>query len=205
MLRSVAAKAAWVGRSASMVFGLALVLALVVGVGTMALAAVPGDPFRLGQTNTINNAFTRLVGSNAGDAMLKVDNDSSAASSRALDLRVEAGKAPLNVNSDAGKATNLDADKLDGLSADDFISEDKIYTVVEGEVGSGGGAEVTVFADCDSGDRVLGGGGGGAFAPDILRLSDPNGQGWRVFAQDNAAGSNINAKAICADFPPLRP
>ena len=111
----------------------------------------------------------------------------------------------MNVNSDAGKATNLDADKLDGLSADDFISGDKTYTVVEGEVGSGGGAEVTVFADCDSGDRVLGGGGGGAFTPDILRLSDPTGQGWRVFAQDNAADSNINAKAICADFPPLRP
>lgn len=99
---------------------------------------------------------------------------------------------------------DLNADQLDGKSADEFISEDKIYTVVEGEVGAGGGAEVTVFADCDSGDKLLGGGGGGAFVPDILRLSDPNGQGWRVFAQDNAAGSNISAKAICADFPPLR-
>jgi hypothetical protein len=50
--------------------------------------------------------------------MLKVDNDSSAAGSRALDLRVEPGKEPINVNADAGKATNLDADELDGKGAD---------------------------------------------------------------------------------------
>jgi hypothetical protein len=48
MLRTTASKVAWVGRTASMVFGLALVLALVLGVATMALAAVPGDPFKLG-------------------------------------------------------------------------------------------------------------------------------------------------------------
>jgi hypothetical protein len=44
MLRTVASKVAWVGRTASMVFGLALVLALVLGIATMALAAVPGAP-----------------------------------------------------------------------------------------------------------------------------------------------------------------
>jgi hypothetical protein len=39
MLRSVAAKVAWVGRTAAMVFGLALVLALLFGLASMALAA----------------------------------------------------------------------------------------------------------------------------------------------------------------------
>jgi hypothetical protein len=34
-----------------MVFGLALVLALVVGVGIRALAAVSGDPLKLGQAH----------------------------------------------------------------------------------------------------------------------------------------------------------
>ena len=37
MIRSAASKVAWVGRTASMVFGLALVLALVLGVASMAL------------------------------------------------------------------------------------------------------------------------------------------------------------------------
>jgi len=46
--------------------------------------------------------------------VLKVDNDSSDASSRALDLRVEPGKVSINMNSDAGKATNLDADEVPG-------------------------------------------------------------------------------------------
>jgi len=39
VLRNVASKVAWVGRTASMVFGLALVLALLFGVATMALGA----------------------------------------------------------------------------------------------------------------------------------------------------------------------
>jgi hypothetical protein len=38
MLRKVASKVAWVGRTASMVFGLALVLALVFGALSVALA-----------------------------------------------------------------------------------------------------------------------------------------------------------------------
>jgi hypothetical protein len=38
-LRSMASKVAWVGRTASMVFGLALVLALIFGVTSVALSA----------------------------------------------------------------------------------------------------------------------------------------------------------------------
>ncbi len=61
MFRGVVSKIAWVGRTASMVFGLALVLALILGIATMALAAMPGDPFKLGQVNTIDRA-SRLAG-----------------------------------------------------------------------------------------------------------------------------------------------
>jgi FlaG/FlaF family flagellin (archaellin) len=114
MLRTTASKVAWVGRTASMVFGLALVLALVLGVATMALAAVPGDPFKLGQVNTIN-AITQLVGSRDG-SLLRVDNNSSGAGAHALNLEVNADKFPLKVNATAGKATNLNADKVDGQS-----------------------------------------------------------------------------------------
>jgi hypothetical protein len=45
MLRTAASKVAWAGRTASMVFGLALVLALLFGVASMALGA-NGQPER---------------------------------------------------------------------------------------------------------------------------------------------------------------
>ena len=54
--------------------GLAVMLAATLGVATTALAAVPGDPLKLGQLNSIN-ALTRLAGSNAG-AIFVVDNNS---------------------------------------------------------------------------------------------------------------------------------
>jgi len=119
MLRATLSKAIWVGRGAAAVFGLALVLALLLGVATMALAAVPGDPFRLGQTNGIDKMST-LVGDVAG-TMLKVDNGSTAAGATALDLRVEPGKAPMKVNSD-GQVTNLNADKVGGKEASEFYA-----------------------------------------------------------------------------------
>ena len=37
-----------------------------------------------------------------------------------MDLRVEPGKPPLTVNADAGKASNLDADELDGLDSSEL-------------------------------------------------------------------------------------
>jgi hypothetical protein len=120
MIRSAASKVIWVGRTAATVFGLALVLALVLGVATMALAAVPGDPFRLGKLNAID-AVSRLKGS-VGGPMLLLDNDSQEARATALKLQVEEGKAPLKVNALAGKARNLNADKLDGKSEADFYA-----------------------------------------------------------------------------------
>jgi hypothetical protein len=166
----------------------------------MALAAVPGDPFKLGRTNTIDQMST-LVGSASG-TLLRINNSGSGP---ALDLRVEEGVAPMNVNS-ATRVDAFNADQLDGQSASDFISEDKTYTTSAFEVGTGGGVDVEVSADCDSGDRILGGGGGiPAPSPDPLRVSEPfGGDGWRVIAQDNANGSGVFARAICADFPPLR-
>lgn len=102
------------------------------------LAAVPGDPLRLGVTNTIN-ALTTVTG-NVANRVLAVTNTNTGTSAvaisaetrsntapairatnsgstggPALALSVRAGKAPIVVNSAAGKATNLNADKLDGL------------------------------------------------------------------------------------------
>ena len=81
---SVLSKVMWVGRATIFLVGLAVILAL--GVASMAFAAATGDPLRLGQVNRINDALTTLIGSNSG-AMMAIDNDSTAAAARALDLR----------------------------------------------------------------------------------------------------------------------
>jgi len=98
--------------------GLAVMLALVLGVATTALAVVPGDPFRLGQTNGID-AMSTLVGNVAG-TMLRVDNNSTGAGATALDLRVEEGKPPMKVNS-ATRVALLNADKVDGKDSAQFF------------------------------------------------------------------------------------
>jgi hypothetical protein len=123
MLRSVASKVAWVGRTASMVFGLALVLALIIGVASMALAA-NGNPLRLGQNN-VATLLTKLTGNVNGSAM-QVVNNNAGTNDTALDLSVQSGEAPMKVNSRA-KVANLNADRLDGK---DFASFDA-QTVIE--------------------------------------------------------------------------
>jgi hypothetical protein len=64
-----------------------------------------------------------------------------------------------------------------------------------------------VFAsvDCDSGDKLLGG-GGQALSPteDDTTASLPfiEGQGWDYQIQDNGDSSFVDAFVLCADFPP---
>lgn len=97
-----------------------LILALLaVGLASTALAGtgVRGR-FDVGKANTVN-AITKLVGSVTGSSPI-IDNDSTNPNAAALDLRVEAGKAPMKVNSD-GRVTNLNADKLDGQDASAFM------------------------------------------------------------------------------------
>ena len=66
MLRSAAGKVMWVGRAKVFVVGLAVILALSMGLASTALAGTGvGARFQLGQTNTVN-AITKLVGSVVG-------------------------------------------------------------------------------------------------------------------------------------------
>jgi hypothetical protein len=139
VIKIVATGVAWVGRAASMVFGLTLVLALVLGLATMALAAAPGDPFKLGKNNTINR-LSALVGSTA-NAMLKIDNNGSGP---ALDLRVEPGSAPMTVDSET-RVDRLNADELDGLNSTDF--QGKYAQVVVVAKSSGDFASVQAALD----------------------------------------------------------
>jgi hypothetical protein len=98
MLRKVASRVAWVGRTASTVFGLALILALVVGAATATFGA-NGDFFKVGRSN-LASAVSTLTKSGVGPA---------------LRLRVGRG-APLALNS-SRRVDNLNADKLDGRDA----------------------------------------------------------------------------------------
>ena len=66
-------KVMWIGRATVFMVGLAVTLALLSGIATAALASVPGDPFKLGRTNTINRLST-LVGA-VDNALLRIDNN----------------------------------------------------------------------------------------------------------------------------------
>ncbi|MGH3148927.1 MAG: hypothetical protein ACRDTR_24365 [Rubrobacter sp.] len=134
-MKRILRRTAWLGRGTATMMGLALMLAVVLGVATTALAAVPGDPFKLGNINAIDR-LTTLAGS-TNNPMLRVDNDSTGPNATALDLQVQPGKAPMKVNS-ATRVTNLHADRLDGQNAPllmrveasgDLASNDTIATV----------------------------------------------------------------------------
>jgi len=83
-----------------------------VGLATAALAGTGvGANFNLGKLNTVNR-ISALVGS-ADSPMLRVDNNSAGTNATALNLQVEPGHAPLQVNSGT-TVTNLNADQVDG-------------------------------------------------------------------------------------------
>jgi hypothetical protein len=83
---------------------LTVVVALTLATVTPAIAANGGN-FLLGRSNTAT-AVTTLIKSGVGPA---------------LQLVVPAGQPPLRVNATAGKATNLNADKLDGQNSSAFL------------------------------------------------------------------------------------
>jgi hypothetical protein len=153
MLRTAAKKVAWVGRTASMVFGLALVLALLFGVATMAFAA-NGNNFVLGVLDNTATAVTKLTGNVDGPA-LQVVNNNADANDTALDLRVQAGEAPMRVNSSA-KVAALNADRLDGQDSTTLWSG-KTYTTISEETGIANDTRY-VQRSCDTGDKALSGG-----------------------------------------------
>jgi hypothetical protein len=105
-------------RATSLVVGLAVMVALVGGVVSLALAKPPvsGEPppagggtaasILKGVTNTAT-AVTTLINSGTGAA---------------LNLVVQPGQPPLTVNDGAGTATGLSADKLDGKDSTAFVS-----------------------------------------------------------------------------------
>ena len=127
MLKGAASKVMWVGRATVFLVGLAVILAVVFGVASRALAA-NGDPWLLGRANNAATSVTALVAdvANPNQAALQVRN---AGEGPALDLRVgEPGVgppaetvAPMRVNSQA-VVPNLNAAEVDGKDASEFAA-----------------------------------------------------------------------------------
>src|SRR5215203_702840 len=113
MARRIFSKVLWLGRATSAVVGLAVILALILGVATAALGAAPATTFKLGQINT-SNAVSTLVGAVSG-SNLKIENTGTDANSTALELKVPQGKAPLTVKA-------ADSQKLEGKQASEFAA-----------------------------------------------------------------------------------
>ncbi len=121
MLRNAAGKVMWVGRATVFLVGLSVILALVLGVATTALAGNL-DPLKIGSLRNVATQTTQLVGKVATGSAFVVKNPSGGS---ALDLQVNAGQAPMSVNAEAGTATNLSADELDGKSSDELVRSDQ--------------------------------------------------------------------------------
>jgi hypothetical protein len=76
-------------------------------------------PLKIGSLKNGATKTTQLVGKVVSGSAFAVNNPSGGP---ALGLQVNAGQAPLTVNAEAGKATNLDADKLGGKDSTDFYA-----------------------------------------------------------------------------------
>ena len=218
-----------VGRATVFTVGLAVTLALMAGVATAALAAVPGDPLKLGQRNAMD-ALTTLAGS-ANGAMLKIENNfAETKGASALALKVPQGNPPLTVNPEAGTATNLSADKLDGLDQGAFLRSGakandadrldgmdsaalyptRTYGLNVRKKGGGGQGPLVMIPEgvhCDPGDKLVTGGAGPVnFDPeDALLESAPHDEGWWAMMRDGGEPSTLEIVVRCADLPPLRP
>ncbi len=87
MLRSTVSKLMWVGRATVFLVGLAVILALMLGVATAAFGANGGN-FILGKTN-VATLITKLGGQQGvNGAMFEVQNNNSGTDDTALSLKV---------------------------------------------------------------------------------------------------------------------
>jgi len=152
MTRRVASKVMWVGRATVFLVGLAVILAVLLGLASAALAGTGvGAAFNLGKTNTVNR-LSQLVGS-TDNPMLRVTNKSSATDATALTLQVQPGHAPMRVNSST-QVAGLNADRVDGQD----VAQIGVNGVqrVEAESAENSVSSKQATASCPSGKALVG-------------------------------------------------
>ncbi|HYI21561.1 MAG TPA: hypothetical protein VEX62_02895 [Candidatus Limnocylindrales bacterium] len=114
-MRSVpAGMSGFVSRNRAVIV-VAVVVALTSAGTTVAASLV------LGGINTATNTTTLKTGKNAAVLQLTNTNANGGTSVKGLGITVPAGRAPITVNAGAGKATNLNADMIDGMDASAFL------------------------------------------------------------------------------------
>jgi hypothetical protein len=189
---------AWGGGKATL---LAVIVALTLAIVTPAMAATGGN-FILGKINSATT-FSRLSANIAGPAM-QLFNTSTAANARALDLVVDEGNSPMTVNSTAGKALNLDADKLDGRDSTTFMAN-STYRLGQGQERAGnvlGDGSKVLSQSCLSGDRLLSGGPARVNVnSDVLDSFASDTNTWQARINDSAVsgGDMFTVVVLCAD------
>jgi len=145
MIRSAASKVMWVGRATVFLVGLAVILAVVLGVASTAFGANGGN-FILGSLNNTATALTKLTGNVNGSAMQVVNNNPDANDS-AVNLSVQSGEAPMKVNSTT-KVASLNADQLDGKDATALALTTNSNHQPTGDTTTGGCTTVLAFNEC---------------------------------------------------------
>jgi hypothetical protein len=200
MVRSAVSKVMWVGRATVFLVGLAVILALVFSVTSAALAGTGvGATFNLGKKNTVNR-LSKLVGS-TDNAMLRVDNNNTGTGATALNLQVEAGHAPMTVNSST-QVAGLNADQLDGRNASEFVTSNNIYTLGSGQEQLGtllGDGTRVINQHCNGGDRLLSGGPASVDPGSKVLNSYPSDAITWTARINPAAGDTWTVVILCAD------
>ena len=224
-MSSAVKKIMFVGKATTFMVGLAVILALTVGLASTALAGTGvGATFNLGKTNTVS-AISKLVGSVAGPSLL-LDNNSTGTGATALELQVEAGKAPMKVNS-ATQVSNLNADQVDGLSGNQlaaaalgsdgtkaadsdkldgkdataFVANDTYRAENPPTTGASFGDGVhKIDTSCLPGDRMLSGGPANIDAGTILLESFPRDTNtWTALIKNDATLDSFSVVVLCAN------
>jgi hypothetical protein len=201
------------GRGTATVMGLAVLLALTVGVASTALAGTGvGARFDLGTTNTVN-AVSKLVGTVVGPS-LTIDNNSTGTGATALDLQVEPGKPPFKVNSTT-EVKGLNVDSIDSKNSSDFLQESSDRDdFLPSRTYNKDGARVTgtprqsqsTSVTCDPGDLALSGGYFFLFDEHEVFFERVSGDRYTIgwFNTSFEFGDSGTPNVTCADFPPLR-
>jgi hypothetical protein len=201
MVKTAFSRAMMVGRVTALALGVAVMLALVVGVASTAFGS-NGDPLRLGQ----GNLATKLtaLGGNLGvnGAMLKLANKNGGTDDTALRLEVQTGEPPMSVNSST-KVDILNADQVDGMSASQFVANNiyKRESAIAAGTDKGDGTFVIGQA-CDPGDVLLSGGPANVNGSSAMVESFPSPgttNSWSARIQKNGLADNFSVVVICAD------
>ena len=93
-----------------------------------------GDALLAGRFNTVDKKTT-ISGEAPDDAMFKIAN--GAANGSGITIQVEPGNPPLTVDS-AKRVKRLNADKVDGHHADEFLLDGELSAAAHGQIRSNG-------------------------------------------------------------------